>query len=152
MVIDHPTDPAATPTRAGAVPLGVAAPAGASPGRRRLLWIPVGLLCVGLGGLGIVLPGLPSTVFFIGAAAAFSRSSPRLEAWVLGLRGVGPLVRDYRAGLGMPRRAKVVAIAMMWTAIAVSVVAVDRPVVRLAVVALGLAGTVTIARVRGRRP
>ncbi|HMQ25155.1 MAG TPA: YbaN family protein, partial [Acidimicrobiales bacterium] len=121
-----------------------------SPRRRRLVWIPVGLFCVGLGGLGIVLPGLPSTVFFIGAAAAFSKSSPRLEAWGLDLRGVGPLVRDYRAGLGMPRRAKVLAIAMMWAAIAVSVVAVERPLVRLAVVLLGLAGTATIVRVRDR--
>ena len=83
--------------------------------RKRLVWIPVGLLCVGLGGVGLVLPGLPSTIFFIGAAAAFSKSSPRLEAWVLDLRGVGPLIRDYRDGLGMPRRAKVIAIAMMWT-------------------------------------
>ena len=118
--------------------------------RRRLVWIPVGLLCVGLGGVGIVLPGLPSTIFFLAAAAAFSKSSPRLEAWVLDLRGVGPLIRDYRAGLGMPRRAKVIAIAMMWTAIVVSALAVDRPLVRLAVVLLGVAGTVTIVRVRGR--
>ncbi len=74
-------------------------------------WITIGLLCVGLGGVGIVVPGLPTTVFFIAAAACFSRSSPRLEAWVLGLRGIGPMVRDHRDGLGMPRRAKVVATA-----------------------------------------
>ena len=74
-------------------------------------WLAMGLVCVGLGGLGIVIPGLPTTVFFIAAAACFSKSSPRLEAWVLGLRGVGPMVRDHRAGLGMPRRAKVLATA-----------------------------------------
>lgn len=152
MVIDPPTDPAATPAEPGAVPLDAVSTEGATASvrRRRLVWIPVGLFCVGLGGLGIVLPGLPSTVFFIGAAAAFSKSSPRLEAWVLDLRGVGPLVRDYRAGLGMPRRAKVVAVAMMWTAIAASVLTVDRPLVRLGVVLLGVAGTVTVVRVRGR--
>jgi len=72
-------------------------------------WLVGGFVCVGLGGLGIVVPGLPTTVFFIGAAACFSRSSPRLEAWVLDLKGVGPMVRDHRAGLGMPRRAKVLA-------------------------------------------
>ena len=77
----------------------------------RAAWLVLGLVCVGLGGLGIVVPGLPTTIFFIAAAACFSRSSPRLEAWVLGLRGIGPMVRDHRAGLGMPRRAKVVATA-----------------------------------------
>ena len=77
----------------------------------RAAWLVLGLVCVGLGGLGIVVPGLPTTIFFIAAAACFSRSSPRLEAWVLGLRGIGPMVRDHRAGLGMARRAKVVATA-----------------------------------------
>jgi uncharacterized membrane protein YbaN (DUF454 family) len=66
-------------------------------------------VCVAIGGVGIVVPGLPTTVFFIVAAWCFSRSSPRLEAWVLNLKGIGPMVRDHRAGLGMPRRAKVVA-------------------------------------------
>jgi hypothetical protein len=51
----------------------------------RWLWLSAGLLQVGLGSLGIVLPVLPTTVFFIGAAACFTRSSPRLERWVLAL-------------------------------------------------------------------
>ena len=90
----------------------IAAPGDRSPTVAvRAGWITIGLLCVGLGGVGIVVPGLPTTVFFIAAAACFSRSSPRLEAWVLGLRGIGPMVRDHRDGLGMPRRAKVVATA-----------------------------------------
>ena len=140
-----------TATGAGAEPLGVPARPVGSP-VRRAVWIAVGLLCVGLGCLGLVLPGMPATVFFIAAAAAFSKSSPRLEQWVLGLRGVGPLVRDYRAGLGMPRRAKVMAIATMTVAITVSVVLIDALPVRLAVVALGLVGAVVIVRVRERAP
>ncbi len=79
----------------------------------RAVWLVAGLVAVGLGGIGIVVPGLPTTVFFIIAASCFTRSSPRLERWVLNLPRVGPLVRDYRAGLGMPRRAKIVAIVSM---------------------------------------
>ena len=40
----------------------------------RVGWVVAGLACVALGGVGVVVPGLPTTVFFIGAAACFSRS------------------------------------------------------------------------------
>ena len=109
-------------------------------------WLVAGFVCVGIGGLGVVLPGLPSTVFFIGAAACFSRCSPRLEAWVLNLRGVGPLVRDYRAGLGMPRRAKVVAIASIVVFSGLSVwLAVVHPAVTAGIALAAVAGVAYVA-------
>lgn len=73
----------------------------------RLPWLVLGSTCVALGAIGVVVPGLPTTVFFICAAACFERSSDRLERWVLELPGIGPAVRDFRDGLGMPRKAKV---------------------------------------------
>jgi uncharacterized membrane protein YbaN (DUF454 family) len=99
-----------------------------------------GLFLVGLGTLGAVVPGLPTTVFFIGAAACFARSSPRLERWVLGLPHVGPLVRDYRDGLGMPRRAKAVANVAIAFAVTLSALALPSWAARVAVIALGLVG------------
>jgi integral membrane protein len=74
-------------------------------------WFAAGWIAVAVGTVGIVVPGLPTTVFFIVAAACFSRSSPRFEQWVLDRPGIGPMVRDYRSGLGMPRNAKTAAIA-----------------------------------------
>lgn len=87
----------------------------------RWAWLVVGLVSVGIGSIGIVVPGLPTTVFFVVAAWCFSRSSPRFEAWVLGLPKIGPMVQAHRDGLGMPRRAKIVAVAMMLTAVSLSV-------------------------------
>lgn len=131
----------------GAAPARVVASRGRAS---RALWFGLGWVAVALGGLGIVVPGLPTTVFFIVAASCFARSSPRFEQWVLDLPTIGPLVRDHRAGLGMPRRAKVIALAMMWAAIALSSLALRAvPVVLVAVVALGLVGT---AYIRWRVP
>jgi uncharacterized membrane protein YbaN (DUF454 family) len=111
----------------------------------RIWWAAVGLLLVGVGTVGIFVPGLPSTGFFVGAAWCFSRSSRRLERWLLGLPVVGPLVRDYRDGLGMPRRAKVVAVGLMWTAVSISAVTVrDHWWLSTLIVALGAVGTVVI--------
>lgn len=111
----------------------------------RALWFAGGWCAVAVGSIGIVVPGLPTTVFFIIAAACFSRSSPRFESWVLDLPRIGPMVRDHRDGLGMPRRAKVWALAMMWTAIVLSCVALrDRLAVGAAIGVLGVIGTAYI--------
>ena len=108
---------------------------------RRIVLLTCGFVAVGLGTVGIVVPGLPTTGFFVLAAACFARSSPRFERWVLGLPGVGPMVRDHRAGLGMPRRAKVVAIAMMLTACALSSWVLGSPVGAAVILGAGAVGT-----------
>ena len=117
-------------------------PAGTTGPVARVLWMVAGFVSVASGSIGIVSPGLPTTVFFIVAAWCFSHGSPRFERWVLDLPRIGPMVRDYRAGLGMPRRAKVVAITMMWLAIGLSSYLLrDNRWLVAGVVALGLIGT-----------
>ena len=108
---------------------------------KRLVLLSAGCVAVGFGTVGIVVPGLPTTGFFVLAAACFARSSPRFERWVLDLPGVGPLVRDHRDGLGMPRRAKVVAVGMMLSACGLSAWAVGTPIVAAAILGAGAVGT-----------
>lgn len=111
----------------------------------RGMWTGIGLVSVGIGGLGAVVPGLPTTVFFVIAASCFSKSSPRLERWVLELPTIGPMVRDYRAGLGMPRRAKAYAVAIVVIVVSISAgLLIDATLVRLAVAAAGVVGVGTI--------
>jgi uncharacterized membrane protein YbaN (DUF454 family) len=107
---------------------------------RRLGLLALGWLAVAIGSIGIVVPGLPTTVFFIVAAACFARSSPRFEQWVLNLPKVGPMVRDHRAGLGMPRRAKAVAIGMILVACTLSSLALGSPLLAGIVMGAGLVG------------
>lgn len=108
-------------------------------------WLVGGLVAVALGSIGIVVPGMPTTVCFIVAAWCFSHSSPRLERWVLSLPRIGPMVRDYRAGLGMPRRAKIIAISMIVLFVTLSVVLfIGTWPVRAVVLALGAVGVAYI--------
>ena len=106
----------------------------------RLLYFTAGWLFVALGFIGAILPVMPSTVFFIMAAACFARSSPRFEAWVLNLPGVGALVRDYRAGQGIPRRTKMMIVTIIFLSCALSAWRVPATVAKLSVGALGIAG------------
>ena len=105
------------------------------------LWFAAGWLSVGLGALGVIVPGLPTTVFFIVAAWCFARCSPRFEQWVLDLPKIGPMVRDHRAGLGMSRRAKAMAVSMIVLFAGGSgLFLIENRAVGAVVVALGLVG------------
>jgi uncharacterized membrane protein YbaN (DUF454 family) len=138
MPTDHPPDSHPNGWEPQAEPVGRV---------RRAVWLPIGFLCVVLGGIGIVVPGWPTTVFFIGAAAAFAKSSPRLEQWILDLPTIGPLVRDYRAGLGMPLRAKVLAVSMIAVAVGFSAWVIGHWVISTIVVVAGLVGILVVLRV-----
>ncbi|MCB9793153.1 MAG: YbaN family protein [Alphaproteobacteria bacterium] len=79
----------------------------------RLVWVAAGLGLTGLAILGALLPVMPSTVFAIGAAGCFSRSSPKLERWLLTHPRLGPTVLAWRAERAIPFKAKVVALSSM---------------------------------------
>ncbi len=83
----------------------------------RWLLLGVGWLCVGLGAIGAMLPLLPTTVFLLVAAACFARASQPFYHWLLNLPVFGQHIRDYRAGLGIPLRIKVIALTLLWVTI-----------------------------------
>ncbi|MBS1725087.1 MAG: YbaN family protein [Armatimonadetes bacterium] len=83
----------------------------------RSLFAGFGIVCVGVGFVGIITPGLPGFVFFLIALWAFRNSSERLESWLLANRTVGPTLRDWEEHRSMRLRTKVIAISMIWVAI-----------------------------------
>lgn len=90
---------------------------------KRLVWLSLGLLCVGLGTIGVILPLMPTTVFLLIAAYAFARSSPKLYNWLLGHRFFGPIIKNWRDHKAISLRAKrasaismIVIITLSWLA------------------------------------
>lgn len=79
----------------------------------RFLWVGLGCLFVGLGAIGAVVPGMPTTVFLVLAAACFIRSSQKLYDWLISNKTFGPYLKDYREGKGIPLRAKVLALSLI---------------------------------------
>lgn len=73
-----------------------------------LQWLLRGLalLSLALGFLGMFLPLLPTTPFILLAAWAAARSSPRLLAWLEQHRLFGKMLRDWRQGGVVSRKAK----------------------------------------------
>jgi uncharacterized membrane protein YbaN (DUF454 family) len=96
----------------------------------RPLYFGLGVVCVGLGYLGAILPLMPSTVFFLIALWSFQKSSPKFEQWLLERPVIGPTLTDWRETRSIRPRTKVVAIASIWVTMAISggiMVARQRP-------------------------
>ena len=83
----------------------------------RWLLIIIGLVSTGLGIIGIFVPLLPTTPFLLLAAACFARSSERFYTWLLEHNHLGPLIRGYLDGSGIPLRAKQTSITLVWLTI-----------------------------------
>jgi len=70
------------------------------------LWLSLGLLSLGVGLVGIVLPLVPTTPMLLVAAFCFARSSERLHHWLLSHRSFGVLIADWRERGAVNPRAK----------------------------------------------
>lgn len=124
----------------------------ASP--RRWLLAGAGVLAVVLGGIGVFVPGLPTTIFLIIASYCFARSCPWLEDRLLRVPLFAPYMKFVDEGRPMSTRARVISITAMWTSVLLSLVwlrASGRVSTALAVTIVGVAGIGTVAVLRFRR-
>lgn len=94
-------------------------PGAREPAARRLCapmrwaYLGLGMICTGVGIAGVILPGLPGTVFLLIALWAFSRSSERLSLWLFNHPRFGRTIRAWHAERAIPRPAKIAALSMM---------------------------------------
>jgi len=127
-----------------------------SPGRspRRWLLAGAGVLAVALGGIGVFVPGLPTTIFLILASYCFARSCPWLEERLLRVPLFAPYMRFIDEGRPMSARARAISITATWTSVLLSLAwlrASGRLSAALAVTIVGIAAIGTLAVLRFRR-
>lgn len=79
----------------------------------RFVFLCLGWFFVALGVIGAFLPVMPTTPFLLLAVACFTRSSPRMKAWLLNHKTFGPPLRNWQDHGGISRRAKIMAICLM---------------------------------------
>jgi uncharacterized membrane protein YbaN (DUF454 family) len=77
------------------------------------LWTILGLLFLLLGGIGVVLPLLPTTPFVLLAAACFARSSPRMHRWLLESELFGPMLVSWEDNRCVSYKVKALSLFMM---------------------------------------
>lgn len=69
---------------------------------RKILYIMIGCISLGLGIIGVILPILPTVPFLLLAAFCFAKSSERLDGWFKNTK----LYRENNIKSGMTKRAK----------------------------------------------
>lgn len=74
---------------------------------KKILYILVGCISVGLGAVGAIMPVLPTFPFLMLAAFCFARSSEKLDHWFRSTRLYKDNLEDFVAGRGMTRKTKI---------------------------------------------
>ena len=74
---------------------------------KKICYIVLGCIGVGLGALGAVLPLLPAFPFLLLAAFCFGRSSEKLNRWFTGTKLYKDNLESYVKGQGMTKKTKV---------------------------------------------
>lgn len=107
----------------------------------------LGWISVVLGVTGIFLPLLPTTPFLLLAAACFVRSSPSFYQWLIAHPKLGSYILPYLNGTGIPKRAKLITICLIWLSMGLSAWLVV-PIIwgKLVLLLIGLCVTLYIYR------
>ena len=106
-----------------------------------------GWFSVVLGVIGIFLPVMPTTPFLLLAAACFLRTSPKFYQWLVKHPKLGRFIVYYLDGKGMPVRAKIYILILLWFSICfTSFVVLDHPIVRIVLPTIGVLVSVYILR------
>lgn len=74
---------------------------------KKIGYIALGCIGVGLGAVGAVLPLLPAFPFLLLAAFCFARSSERLDRWFKGTKLYKENLESFVQGKGMTKKTKV---------------------------------------------
>lgn len=75
-------------------------------GIKKIIWLAVGFLGLGLGALGAVVPLLPAFPFLMLAAFSFAKSSEKLHTWFIGTKLYKDNLESFVQGKGMTWAAK----------------------------------------------
>ena len=109
----------------------------------------LGLLFLGVGAVGALLPLLPATPFVLLSAACFARSSERWHRRLLDSDTFGPMIRNWEQNRCISCRVKAIAIASMVLVGGFSIFyAVDSSALRILGAVLLLIGFVTVSTLR----
>lgn len=80
---------------------------------KKAIFFVLGWICLIMAYIGLVTPGIPFSIFLVGAAYCFARSSKRMENWLYGHKYFGPFLFNWESKRVFPQRAKYAMLLVM---------------------------------------
>lgn len=119
---------------------------------KRSLFIVLGCIAVGLGGLGLFLPVLPTTPFLLLAAFFFLRSSERLYDWLIGHPLFGTYLYSYFTYKAVNPLARAIAMVMLWVGLILTALLTSHLWLKLVLLVVGIGVSIHLLRLRTLTP
>lgn len=104
-----------------------------------------------VGVLGVVLPLLPATPFLLLASACYVRGSETLHGWLMGNKYLGSYINNIKDKRGMPVKAKVLTIIVLWASLLFSIYRTDSLLLDVTLLVVGVGVTTLILKLQTLR-
>ena len=85
---------------------------------KKYLWMGLGFLSLGMAYIGVVVPGIPFSIFLVCAAYCFAKSSPRMHAWLYNHKHFGPFLTNWTQKSVFPTKGKYAMVLVMSSSLA----------------------------------
>lgn len=80
---------------------------------KKTLWKILGFLSLGMAYIGVITPGIPFSIFLVGAAYCFSKGSPAMHDWLYNHKTFGPFLSNWVEKKVFPTKMKYMMILVM---------------------------------------
>jgi uncharacterized membrane protein YbaN (DUF454 family) len=87
---------------------------------KKILWQALGIICVGMAYVGVIVPGIPFSIFLVCAAYCFSKSSKRMHDWLYSHPLFGEFLTNWEEKRIFPTNMKYVMVLMMTSTVIIT--------------------------------
>ena len=119
---------------------------------KRIFFNILGMLCLVVGLVNRFIPGMPTTPFLILSSMLFAKVNPKMQAWLLKTKFLGPYLDNYYNKKGLPTVYKLRTCAFMFAGMFFAVTLVPFWWLQVLIPAIGVAVTIHIFAIKKREP
>ena len=85
---------------------------------KKYLWVGLGFLSLGMAYIGVIVPGIPFSIFLVFAAYCFAKSNKKMHDWLYTHKYFGPFLTNWVQKRVFPTKGKYAMVIVMSSSLA----------------------------------